>query len=645
MVAAAWVTLLLPLAAALLITLLGNALPKRVAGVLATSSVAGGFVAAVVAFVLMLGDDPQHRSHVSVAFTWLSAGTFHADFSILLDPLSLVMMLVITGVGSLIVLYSIGYMHGDNEERRYFGYMALFVFSMLLLVQGGNLLLLLVGWGLVGLSSYLLIGFWHERPSAVAAAKKAFVVNAIGDATFAVAIILLIQQTGIVSFDALAGIAPGNHGVLNIIALGLLGGAVAKSAQLPLHTWLPDAMEGPTPVSALIHAATMVTAGVYLIARCHTIFELAPQVQNVAAGIGAVTILAAGLIALVQTDIKRVIAYSTMSQIGYMFVAVGVGAYASGMFHLMTHAFFKALLFMGAGIVIHALHGEQDIRRMGGLRRLLPKTYVMMLIGSLALIGFPLTSGFFSKDAILAGALARGDYGAALWILGMVGALLTGIYTTRMFLAVFHGDAGELVQRHLGAGAHVHAGGAHGDAAHDGDHAGHGHGEGPRTMLIPVAILTVLALAGGFIQVFDWWTGMETWLESVTPALHHPSGVQEAVSSIAGPIMGLLGVYLAWSIYGAKRDTAPKPWKALEHKLYFDELYDRIAYAPAALTARLLARLVEGPLVVGSGDAIGHATRGLGQRVRGLQNGLVRSYALLIALSFAVMGIVFLAVR
>jgi NADH-quinone oxidoreductase subunit L len=320
-----------------------------------------------------------------------------------------------------------------------------------------------------------------------------------------------------------------------------------------------------------------------------------------------------------------------MSQIGYMFVAVGVGAYASGMFHLMTHAFFKALLFMGAGIVIHALGGEQDIRQMGGLRRLMPKTYVMMLIGSLALIGFPLTSGFFSKDAILSSALASGPYGTSLWGLGMVGAMLTGIYTTRMFLIVFHGEPGEVVLRHLGPDAHAHG--------------GHGHGEGPRTMLIPVAILTVLALGGGFIQVFDWWTGMQTWLESVVPSLHEPTGWQEAISSIGGPVMGLVGVYFGWSIYGSHKDTAPKPWKVLERKLYFDELYDRIAYAPAAFIARFATRVVEGPLVIGSGDLVGHATRGAGEKVRLLQNGLVRSYVLLIALSFAVMAIVFLAVR
>ena len=318
------------------------------------------------------------------------------------------MMLIVSGVGGLIVLYSIGYMDGDPEERRYFAYMSLFVFSMLMLVQAGNFLLLLVGWGLVGLASYLLIGFWHERPEAVAAAKKAFVMNAFGDATMALAFFVLIWQTGTLDFAAaFAGRGRASRRrLVNLVALGLLGGAVAKSAQIPLHTWLPDAMEGPTPVSALIHAATMVTAGVYLIVRAHPIFELAPSISDLAAGLGAITLLVAGLVALVQTDIKRVIAYSTMSQIGYMFLGAGLGAYGNGMFHLMTHAFFKALLFLAAGLVIHHLADEQDIRKMGGLRKAMPKTYIAFLVGSLALVGIPPLSGFFSKDAILASALA-----------------------------------------------------------------------------------------------------------------------------------------------------------------------------------------------------------------------------------------------
>src|SRR5213078_2939363 len=327
-----------------------------------------------------------------------------SGFEIMIDPLSVFMMLIVSGVGALIVAYSIGYMDGDNEERRYFAYMALFVFSMLLLVQGGNLLILLAGWGMVGLSSYLLIGFWHERPTAIAAAKKAFVMNAIGDATFAIALLLLIQQTNTLDFALAFSRAQGlslNHWVVNLVALGLLGGALAKSAQLPLHTWLPDAMEGPTPVSALIHAATMVTAGVYLIGRMHPIFDLAAFAHSTAAVIGAVTALFAATIAIVQTDIKRVLAYSTMSQIGYMFLAVGIGAYAAGFFHLLAHAFFKALLFMAAGNVIHAMKDEQDMRKYGGLWRDMRPTAITFLVGSLSLVGVIPLVGFFSKEEIL----------------------------------------------------------------------------------------------------------------------------------------------------------------------------------------------------------------------------------------------------
>src|SRR5205809_2353026 len=399
----AWICLLSPLAAAVLITLAGTRLSRRGAGYLSTLSCFVAFGGAVTTFFTLLTRSASQRTAVSTAWTWISGGSYRSGFEVMIDPLSVFMMLIVAGVGALIVAYSIGYMDGDNEERRYFAYMALFVFSMLLLVQCGNLLLLLAGWGMVGLSSYLLIGFWHERPSAVAAAKKAFVMNAIGDATMALAFFLLIKKGNSLEFGILGG--QYSSAVANLVALGLLGGAVAKSAQLPLQTWLPDAMEGPTPVSALIHAATMVTAGVYLIVRTHAIFEQAPKVADLAAGLGAGTLLLAGLIALVQVDIKRVIAYSTMSQIGYMFLGVGLGAYANGMFHLLTHAFFKALLFLAAGVVIHALAGEQDMRKMGGLKRLLPKTYWAFVAGSLALAGVPPFSGFFSKDSILAAPL------------------------------------------------------------------------------------------------------------------------------------------------------------------------------------------------------------------------------------------------
>ncbi|MHB8468244.1 MAG: NADH-quinone oxidoreductase subunit L, partial [Gaiellaceae bacterium] len=364
MTAGAWLCLCAPLAGALAITLAGTRIPRAAAGWISTASVFTAFGGGVWSFFALRGA-AGHAGRLSTAWTWLQSGNFKVGLQVLVDPLSTMMMLIVAGVGGLIVLYSIGYMDGDEEERRYFAYMSFFVFSMLLLVEGGNLLLLLAGWGLVGLSSYLLIGFWHERPAAVAAAKKAFVMNAFGDATMALAFFVLILHSHSLSFaTSFATAGHLSQTTVDLVALGLLGGAAAKSAQMPLHTWLPDAMEGPTPVSALIHAATMVTAGVYLIARTHPIFEQARTIELVAAGMGALTLLVAGLIALVQTDIKRVIAYSTMSQIGYMFLGAGVGAYANGMFHLMTHAFFKALLFMAAGVVIHALAGEQDIRKM-----------------------------------------------------------------------------------------------------------------------------------------------------------------------------------------------------------------------------------------------------------------------------------------
>ena len=628
MIAAAWFCLFAPLGAAVAIALLGSRLSRRGAGYLASASVLASFVAALVSFALLFGETPDERSHPSTLWRWLTAGDLVFGLRILVDPLSVFMMLVVAGVGFLIVAYSIGYMDGDEEERRYFAYMALFVFSMLLLVQGGNLLLLLAGWGLVGLSSYLLIGFWHERPAAIAAAKKAFVMNAVGDATMALALFLLIQRTGSLDFEVVFPRAGSFGGwAINLIALGLLGGAVAKSAQLPLQTWLPDAMEGPTPVSALIHAATMVTTGVYLIARTHALFEAAPRVLELAAGLGAATLLLAGLIALVQTDIKRVIAYSTMSQIGYMFLAAGVGAYANGMFHLMTHAFFKALLFMAAGIVIHALAGEQDMRRMGGLRTLMPRTYWAFLVGALALAGVPPFSGFFSKDSILAAALASGWYGQVLWVAGMVGAFLTGLYAFRMVFVVFGGEPSGFVRDHF--------------HRLEADVVG-------VSLAVPVAVLTVLAALGGWLQFAGIWTPVSNWLEPVTPAIVDASGVQEAVSTVLAVGLGLAGIWVAWWIYGARRAAAPRiAWAQalLEHKFYFDELYDLLFYRPAVFLANALLRLVERPLVFGSISELAAGVRELGLGARALQTGLVRTYALAIAASLAVVMVVFVVVR
>jgi NADH-quinone oxidoreductase subunit L len=647
-IVAAWICLVAPLAAALLITLLGNSISRRVAGNVATASVLGSFAAAVVVLAKLWSEAPADRSHASTAWEWLTAGSFHVGLRILVDPLSVFMMLIVSGVGFLIVAYSIGYMDGDNEERRYFAYMALFVFSMLLLVQAGNLVILLAGWGLVGLSSYLLIGFWHDRPPAVAAAKKAFIMNAIGDATMALAFFLLIQHRQSLNFPDAFAVGPGHGWLVNLVALGLLGGAIAKSAQIPLQTWLPDAMEGPTPVSALIHAATMVTAGVYLIVRTHAVFEQAPRVLELAAGLGAGTLLMAGLIALVQTDIKKVIAYSTMSQIGYMFVGAGLGAYGSAMFHLMTHAFFKALLFLAAGLVIHALAGEQDIRKMGGVGRLMPVTKITFLIGSLALVGVPPFSGFFSKDSIIAASLSRGWYGAILFAVALIGTFLTGLYAFRLYLIVFPGEPSPFVREHLMRGSHA-AGmeGAHatGESAHE----VHEHrGEGPFSMTAPVIVLAVLAVVGGWIQFAPLWHPVSDWLDPVAPPLAVPSNTQEALASLFAVLLGLAGIGVAWLIYGAKRWHVPKlafSQRLLEHKFYFDEAYDAAFYRPAVWLANGLGRWIEGPIIGGSIREITAAFREAGLDASRIQTGLVRTYAFAIAASLAVITIVFVAVR
>jgi NADH-quinone oxidoreductase subunit L len=633
MIAAAWICLFSPAVAVLSIALAGNRISRFQAGVLASAATGLSFVCSVIAFVGLLGDRPEERSHTSTLWTWLSAGDFRAGVEIAVDPLSVFMMLVVSGVGFLILSYAVGYMHGDEEERRYHAYKALFVFSMLLLVQSGNLLLLLAGWGLVGLSSYLLINFWHFRYTAVAAGKKAFVMNAVGDATFALALFVLIQHTGSLDFATVFARAPEalgeSTGLAVLVALGLLGGAVAKSAQVPLHTWLPDAMEGPTPVSALIHAATMVTAGVYLIARTHPLFELAPAIQDLAGVLGAVTLLLAGLVALVQTDIKRVIAYSTMSQIGYMFVAVGLGAYGAGLFHLMTHAFFKALLFMAAGIVIHALADEQDIRRMGGLARHLPFTYRALIVGSLALAAVPPFAGFFSKDAILASAANAGTLGWVLWVAGAVGAFLTALYTFRLLFIVFWGEPSPFVREHL----HVR------------------RFEGGLAMGWPVAVLTVLATIGGFLQAPGLWNAVDEWLHPVAESIEDAAGGTAIFSAVAALLLALAGIALAWTLYARPgerparlRRRLPRTARALEHKAYFDETYDVVFYAPSSRLATGLMRFAEEPLFLRSLGGLGSGVRDLSGRVAAAQTGGVRSYVLALAGGLAILAVVFFAV-
>src|SRR5262249_53504328 len=524
-------------------------------------------------------------------------------------PRSSVMMLVVSGVGGLIVWYSMGYMEGDDEERRYFAYMSLFVFAMLLLVESGNFLLLLVGWGLVGLASYLLIGFWHYKPEAVAAAKKAFVMNAVGDATFALALVLLIWQTGTLEFAGVfAQVGSLSTTMVTLVALGLLGGAVAKSAQIPLQTWLPDAMEGPTPVSALIHAATMVTAGVYLLVRAHPIFEAAVDIQHLAAILGPITPLATGAIALVQWDIKRVIAYSTMSQIGYMFMAAGLGAYGYAIFHLMTHAFFKALLFMSAGLVIHHLGGEQDIRRMGGMKKELPRTHVASLVGTLALVGIPPFAWFWSKDGIISSALATGGaLGYTLYVCALVGALLPGATAFRLYYTVFRGERAEVPEA-----AHAHE----------------EPGEGPRSMLVPVGILTVLASIGGLLVIPGVWEPLIDWIDQTAESLVTATVAQDYVTSAIAVTLGLVGLFLARRAFYAGRQlvTNPSIWRVLEHKLYFDELYDALFYRPAVALSNALRRNVEEPVVERSLDEVGSGTIQVGGEVARVQSGLLRAY-------------------
>ncbi|HEY2180710.1 MAG TPA: NADH-quinone oxidoreductase subunit L, partial [Solirubrobacteraceae bacterium] len=507
-----WLVLAFPLAGTLIVAFGYRVLPGRSAGWIGTGAIFLAFLAALGALIELQGLAPAHRQVVSSLWNYASTVGIDAQMSILVDPLSVFMILVVTGVSTLIHLYSISYMNEDRGFARYFAYLNFFVFSMLLLVLAGNFLLLIVGWAFVGAASYLLISFWYRRRTATRAGLKAFVINVVGDVGLVLGTYFIFTHTGTLdllrAFGATEAGAFGHaNGDLVAGCVLLLVGAFAKSAQIPLHTWLPDAMEGPTPVSALIHAATMVTAGVYLIARMHPLFERAPAAEDVGAIIGAATLLVAGTIALVQTDIKRVIAYSTMSQIGYMIMGVSVGAYAAGLFHLMTHAFFKALLFMAAGSIIGAMAGEQSLDRMGGFRRALPFTYAAFVIGGLALSGIPPFSGFFSKDDILLVTAERGGWHWALYVVGYIGAFLTAIYTFRMIFRTFFGEpvpeAVELEHGHL-AHADVPRNPMTGEEEDtDVGFPGPEHhiAEREPSMKVAMGILAVLATVGGFLQI------------------------------------------------------------------------------------------------------------------------------------------------
>jgi NADH-quinone oxidoreductase subunit L len=621
---AAGLVLLLPLAGFAALTSAWRALGRMAVSLIACGVVVAAFVFAVF---LAVGVSGSPAGEVTF-FPWFgfgdpATGGAALGISVQLDALSAFMCLVVTGVGSLIIIYSTGYMWDDPGFLRFFAYMDLFIFSMLMLVLAGNFALLIVGWGLVGLASYLLIGFWYERRSAVLAARKAFVMNVIGDVAMVLAAGVIYWNLHSLDYGTVftrAASLPFNGGVILAITLLLLVGAVAKSAQLPLHTWLPDAMEGPTPVSALIHAATMVTAGVYLVARMHPLYLHAPAASNVVAIIGAVTAIFAATIALAQTDIKRVLAYSTMSQIGYMFLAVGVGSYAAGLFHLMTHAFFKALLFLAAGNVIHAMADEQDIRLMGGLKRALPWSRLAFGAGALAISGVPLFSGFFSKEAILGAAFANGPAPPVLWIVGVVTAVLTGFYMFRLYILTFEGQA------RWPRGLHPH--------------------EAPAVMLLPVLLLALLSVFGGYIQTGAFGGGLRALDTFLSPAglvrtLAEGPPWAIAVGSVAG-LAGLAGALFVyswrWIDAGQIRASVPGLARMLERKYYFDEIYDaafvRVNDGIARMTDRGLDQLTVG----GAVSAVRDSPLELGALLRPLQSGFVRSYAAMFLAGVAVVA-------
>jgi len=583
---------------------------------------------------------------------WFTSGALKVDWSLRVDTLTAVMLVVVNTVSSLVHIYSIGYMHEDPHRPRFFAYLSLFTFAMLMLVTADNLVQMFFGWEGVGLASYLLIGFWYEKPSANAAAIKAFVVNRVGDFGFALGIFLVFKLTRSVTFDEVFAAVPGLEGqsihvfgldvdALTLAAFLLFTGAMGKSAQFLLHTWLPDAMEGPTPVSALIHAATMVTAGVFMVARLSPIFEYAPDALTFVTIIGATTAFFAATVGLVQNDIKRVIAYSTCSQLGYMFVAEGVGGYSLGIFHLFTHAFFKALLFLGAGSVIHAMHHEQDMRNMGGLRKNIPFTFAMMTIGTLALTGFGIPhtqfgfAGFFSKDAIIEAAYAAGQHSHAAmfgFVSTVVAAGLTSFYSWRLVFMTFFGKRADHGAAH-----------AHDDHGHD-DHAhGHGHAphESPIVMLIPLAALAAGAVAAGFLfePYFAGHAYEEFWKESLFTGLHnhilHEMHDIPAWASYSPSIMMALGFIVSLYVYILRPGTAqalarafPGLYRFLLNKWYFDELYDFLFVRPAFALGRLFWKGGDGRIIDGLGPD-GVAARvvdGAKLAVR-LQTGYIYHYA------------------
>jgi NADH-quinone oxidoreductase subunit L len=641
----AWVIPVLPAFGAVLLLLFGKKIGEPWSGWLATVMMALAFVGSLVVFFALRSLPEDAREHVSNGFTWIQAGTFRVDFRMLADPLSSTMILFITGVGALIHLYAIGYMHGDPRFSRFFAYLNLFAASMLVLVMGSSFLVTFLGWEGVGLCSYLLISFWFERNSAAVAGKKAFVTNRVGDFGFMIAMFLIFSKIG--SLDYLVaneGAERLSQTTITAIALLLFVGAMGKSAQFPLHIWLPDAMEGPTPVSALIHAATMVTAGVFLIVRAHVFFDLSDHAGTVVAWVGAGTALFAATIAIVQNDIKRVLAYSTISQLGYMFLAAGVGAYSAAIFHMIMHAFFKALLFLGAGSVIHGMHDEQDMRRMGALRKVMPVTAVTFIVGWLAIAGVIPFSGFWSKDSILAKAWIHGDYG--LWVIGSIAAVATAFYMTRQVWLVFYGT--ERWNEPVHAAVDANAAGDTAEASEpvpaEVEHGGMRPHESPWIMTIPLIVLAVLATVGEVINLpftnikLDF---LDIWLEPVlhgAPEIPEEAGTEVILATIALALaVFAIVVAHAWYRNGLDaegHDPAVErlgPFaKVLENAYYLDVGWSRLVSGPITAFARFLSEGVDRDAIDGTVNGVGGAFKRTGSGLRRVQTGLVRNYALAI---------------
>jgi NADH-quinone oxidoreductase subunit L len=656
-----WLVPALPAAGAVVLLLVGKRIGEPASGWLATGLMALSFVASVVAFGALFSLDASERSHVSELYTWIQTGGFDVDFGFLVDPLSVTMILFVTFTATLIHLYSIGYMHGDPRFSRFFAYMNLFAASMLVLVLGSNFLVTFLGWEGVGLCSFLLISFWFERNSAAVAGKKAFVTNRVGDFGFMLAMFLVFVTFGTLDYSALHGAGEIADVTATAIALLFFLGAIGKSAQLPLHIWLPDAMEGPTPVSALIHAATMVTAGVFLVARGHMVWEASDVAGDVVAWVGAITALFAATIAVMQNDIKRVLAYSTISQLGYMFLAVGIGAYSAGIFHMVTHAFFKALLFLGAGSVIHGLHDEQDMRRMGGLRKYLPITAMTFIVGWLAIAGVFPFSGFWSKDEILGQAWFDDAYG--LWAIGLLAALLTAFYMTRQVWLVFYGN--ERFREHVEPVAvPVVAGGAIDTETDRTDVAGaHDRGaahvephESPWQMTLPLVVLAVLAAVSGALNLPFIDQGLDYLAEWLHPVFEDVPEI-EPTSFSAGLILSTvaLAVALAGIALGVRAyrkglaDDGSDPTErrlggfaaVLANAYYIDVVWSRFVAGPGRSAFDWLSNTVDTKVIDGAVNGVGWLARSGGDALRRVQTGRVRNYALAI---FAGVVVVFVYV-